>query len=80
MGVCPGKEESGTKAEVGDPLAMAPGHSLNHAVQTKASEVVRHFALGDGLEVLPGESGELVAQISIGETAGQKTEPDQQMQ
>lgn len=38
-------------------------------VQAESSEVVRHFALGDWIWVLPGELRELVAQVSIGEAA-----------
>ena len=58
---------------------MGFGSPLDHPVQAKACEVVRHFALRDVMGLLPGEDCELSPQISIGETTRQQTEPDQQM-
>jgi hypothetical protein len=69
--VCPGEEQSGTEAEVGDLVSMSFGNPLDHSVQTKAPEVVSHFALGDAMGLLPGEGFELSPRISIGETTRQ---------
>jgi len=67
----PGKEKGGAEAEVGDAVSMRLGNPLDHSVQTKASEVVRHFALGDVMGLLPGEDCDLFPQIPIGEAARQ---------
>ena len=67
----PGEEQRGAEAEVGDLITMSLGNPLDHPVQTKASEVVGHFALGDVRGLLPGEDCELCPQIPIGEAARQ---------
>ena len=72
-------KKSRPKAERGDSIAMSLGDSLDHAVQAEPSQVVGHPALGDGIGRLPGEHRELLAEISIGETTRQQTEPDQDM-
>ena len=78
-GVSPGKEQGGTETEIGDAVSMGFGDPLDHPVQTKAPEVVGHFALRDVIGLLPGEDCELCPQIPIGETTRQQTKPDQQI-
>ena len=73
-----GEEQRGAEAEAGDPVTMGLGNSLDHPVQTKAPEVVRHPALSNVMGLLPGENCELCPQIPIGETTRQQTKPDQQ--
>jgi hypothetical protein len=58
---------------------MSFGNPLDHPVQTKAPEVVRHLALSKVMGLLPGEDCELCPQIPIGETTRQQTKPDQQV-
>ena len=67
----PGEEQRGAEAEVGDPVSMSFGNPLDHPVQTKAPEVVCHFALGDVMGLLPGEDCDLFPQIPVGEAARQ---------
>src|SRR5215207_4696936 len=57
-----GEEQSGPQSERSDPVAMGLGDSLDHAVETKASQVVRHSPLSDGCGRLPDEHCELLAQ------------------
>jgi len=78
-GVSPREENGDAEAEPGDPVSMSFGNPLDHPVQTKASEVVRHFALRNVMGLLPGEDCELCPQIPIGKTTRQQAEPDQQM-
>ena len=75
----PSEEQGGAETEIGDAISVALGYSLDHAVQAKASQVVGHLALRNVMGILPGENCERFPQISIGETARQETEPDQQM-
>lgn len=74
-----GEEQGRAETELCDSIAVSFGDSLDHAVQAESAQVVGHSAWGDGMRHLPGEHCELFPQVSIGETAGQKTEPDQKV-
>ena len=74
-----GEEKGRPQTEGGDSIAMSLGDSLDHAVQAEPSQVVGHPALSDSGGQLPGERRKLLAEISIGETTRQQTEPDQQV-
>ena len=73
------KNKAARSPKSSDSVAVSLGDSLDHAVQPEAPQVVRHSALRDDGGRLPGEHSELLSQISICETAGQQTKPDQQM-
>ena len=72
-----GEEERGPEAELGDAVTMGFGDSLDHAVQAESSQVISHSTLGNRGRRLPSEHSKLLAEVSIGKTAGQKTKPDQ---
>jgi hypothetical protein len=57
--LCSCESPGGAEAEVGDPVSMSFGNPLDHPVQTKAPEVVRHPALSNVMGLLPGEDCEL---------------------
>jgi len=56
---------------------MRPRDPLDEAMQAQPPEVVRHPAGGNGFGALPGERGDMLAQIAVSETARQETEQDQ---
>src|SRR3982750_4824607 len=74
-----GEVQRRAESEVGDTIAMGFGNSLDHAVETEPAQVIGHPSLRDHVGRLPGEQSELLSQITIGETAGKQTKPDQQM-
>ena len=62
-----GKEQSGTETSVSDAVAEAFGQSLDHAVETEATELVANSALADRIRRTAGEIGEMLAQIAAAE-------------
>jgi len=51
---------------------MRPWDAFDKAVQAEPPQIVGRPAGGDGFGRLPGERGDVLAQIAMGETAGQE--------
>src|SRR5207247_11407704 len=76
-GVDAREEEDGAETSGGEPVVMAAGDAPDEAVQAQASEVVGHPAGGHEAGVYAQQLSQGLAQVAIGETAGQEAEQDQ---
>lgn len=71
------EEERGAQSEFRHLVAMRPGNPLDKTMQAQPPQIVGHAAPGEEGGRLPGERGEVLAQIAMSETAGQETEQNQ---
>ena len=71
------EEERGAQPELRHLVTMGFGNALDETVQAQPPQIISHPTGGKRFGRLPGERGEMRAQVAMRETARQETEPEQ---
>lgn len=67
-------EQSGSESEIGETVAVGFGNALDHCMQTQASQVIAHAALGKFFDRQTEQLGEVRTQLTVGETGREQFE------
>jgi hypothetical protein len=62
------EKERGTKAGIGDAVAMRAGNALDQTMKPQPPQVVGHLALAELFGRQTEQRGEVLAQVLVGET------------
>src|ERR1700677_2657924 len=78
-GVGAGEEEGGSKAPVGDAIAVSVGQPFDHCVQAQAAQLVSDSALPDRFGRTAGETGKMEPDFGAAKAVGQQAEQDERV-
>ena len=72
-----GEEERGTKAGIGDVVALGVWQAFDRAVEAQAAELIGHGTLPEGFGSAAAELGQMVRQVGSAKALWQQPEKDQ---